>query len=98
MISARDPLRRSMPPRTKGASPIAIALRVIGFVVANSLKLAFVALSIAVPLLAMWIASSLAAYRGASVAWAIAAGLAAWPIVPIAWELVGRWRARDGRA
>src|SRR5262252_7037100 len=85
-----------MPARAKGASRIAIALRVIGFAIANSLKLAFVAVSIAAPLLAMWIASSLAAYRGASAAWTIVAGLTAWPLVPIAWELFGRWRRREG--
>src|SRR5512147_1643023 len=83
-----------MPPKAKGASRIVVALRVLAFLVASAFKLAFVALSIATPLLAMSIASSLAAYRGASVAWTIVAGLAAWPVVPIAWELFGRWRAR----
>ena len=83
-----------MPPKAKGASRIVVALRVLAFLVASAFKLAFVALSIATPLLAMWIASSLAAYRGASVAWTIVAGLAAWPVVPIAWELFGRWRSR----
>lgn len=44
------------------------------------------------PLFGFWLASSLAAYRNASQWLALLGGLALFPIVPVAWELVFLWR------
>ena len=50
-----------------------------------------------VPLFGFWLASSLAAYRNASQWLALLVGLALFPIVPVAWDLLFVWRrARRG--
>ena len=64
-------------------------------VVLGTLKLAFWAFVLSLPVLGMWLASSLAAYAGWSTALAITAGLVAFPVLPVLWEvLAARLRAR----
>lgn len=49
---------------------------------------------IVVPLFGFWLASSLAAYHNASQWLALLVGLALFPLVPLAWDLVFVWRVR----
>jgi hypothetical protein len=52
------------------------------------------ALILAVPVLGTWSASSLAVYWNGPVGVAIAAGLLAFPVLPLAWEAFAAWRRR----
>ncbi|MEM9073003.1 MAG: transglutaminase domain-containing protein [Myxococcota bacterium] len=58
------------------------------------LKVALSALIVAVPLLGIWVGSSLSAYAGASVVWAIVAGLVAFPLGPLLWDALSQFRRR----
>lgn len=62
-----------------------------------ALKAVFAALAVAIPLLAVWVASSLAAYRNGPVWLACLCGLLLFPLVPLLWEGLGRWRTRRRR-
>ncbi len=68
------------------------ALRVTRWVVGRVLYAAWVALMIATPLFGFWLASSLAAYDNASQWLALGVGLLLFPLVPVGWELLHRWR------
>ncbi len=63
-----------------------------------TLKLIWAALVIMVPLLGVWVASSLTAYRGGPVWLACVAGLLAFPIVPLLWDARAQWRWRKKEA
>jgi transglutaminase-like putative cysteine protease len=52
------------------------------------------ALMIAVPLLGVWAASSLAAYANARVGWVVASGVLLFPGLPLAWEGFAAWRRK----
>ncbi|HEY4181601.1 MAG TPA: transglutaminase domain-containing protein [Kofleriaceae bacterium] len=72
-------------------------VRVVRLLVVVLLKTLWVGAMIAVPLFGFWLASSLAAYSNASVTVALLVGLALFPLAPVAWELVARWRrTRNG--
>lgn len=58
------------------------------------LKAVFVGLAVALPLVGVWIASSLAAFENAAMEWVALAGLLAFPLVPLAWDGVSTWRRR----
>lgn len=60
-------------------------------------KIVFAALAAAIPLLAVWVASSLAAYRNGPVWLACLCGLLLFPLLPLAWEGLGRWRTARRR-
>jgi hypothetical protein len=62
-----------------------------------ALKIACAALAVAIPLLAVWVASSLAAYRNGPVWLACLCGLLLFPLAPLAWEALSRWRTSRGR-
>jgi hypothetical protein len=83
-------------PRARGFAVRTAAALFGAISLASSLafKLAFAAIAIALPLGAMWIASSLAAHRGGSIAVAVLCGIAVWPVLPVAWELLSTWRRR----
>lgn len=66
---------------------IGVGVRLIG----RSLWLSTV---VVLPLFGMWLASSLAAYANASRWLALGLGLLLFPIVPVGWDLVFRWRMR----
>ncbi|MBL8684602.1 MAG: hypothetical protein JNK05_35835 [Myxococcales bacterium] len=68
------------------------ALRALSAIVTGGLKLLWVALVVVAPLFAAWLASSLAAHSGGSTRVAIASALLVFPVVPVLWELVARWR------
>ena len=55
-------------------------------------KIAITALVIAIPLLGIWTASSLAAFGGGSTGWAIGVGLIAFPVLPLLWDGIAQWR------
>jgi hypothetical protein len=75
-----------------------VLLRALGTLVAFALKLLWFAVVIVAPLFAAWVASSLAAHSGGSVRIAVASALLVFPVVPVGWELVARWRrARRAR-
>ncbi len=63
----------------------------------SALSLAWVALVVAAPLAAAWVASSLAAHGGGSVRAAAASGLLVFPALPVLWEAASAWR-RSRRA
>ncbi|MEO6776868.1 MAG: transglutaminase domain-containing protein [Kofleriaceae bacterium] len=72
-------------------------MRIAGWLVAKTLKAAWVALMIATPLFGFWLASSLAAYQNASQWLALVIGLLLFPLVPVGWELVFEWRRDQAR-
>ena len=57
-----------------------------------ALSALWLALVVVVPLVAAWVASSLAAHRGASTRLAAASGLLLFPVLPVLWELFAAWR------
>jgi hypothetical protein len=57
-----------------------------------ALSVLWTALIIAAPLVAAWVASSLAAHAGWSVRAAAASGLLVFPALPLAWEAFAAWR------
>jgi hypothetical protein len=63
----------------------------VGIVVGGLVKLAAFAIMLAIPLLGVWSASSLAAYSNGPIWLAIACGALAFPVLPLAWDL---WRER----
>ncbi|MBO6938491.1 MAG: hypothetical protein JJ863_26225 [Deltaproteobacteria bacterium] len=69
----------------KGARAIGVLLKVVA-------KASFIVVALALPILGIWFASSLAAFRGGSTGVAIAIGLLAFPVLPLVWEAVARWR------
>lgn len=77
---------------TRGSTLRAAAGLGVG-AISLGVKLAFAAVAIGLPLGAMWIASSLAAHRGSSITLAVVCGLAVWPVLPLVWEGLARWRA-----
>jgi transglutaminase-like putative cysteine protease len=71
--------------------------RVVWWILAKTLYVAWVALMIATPLVGFWLASSLVAFDNASQWLALVVGLLLFPIVPVGWELFYVWRrARRG--
>ncbi len=64
----------------------------IGVILKVAAKAAFIAVALALPLLGIWFASSLAAFRGGATWVAIAVGLLAFPVLPLVWEGIARWR------
>lgn len=84
-------------PSARGSVARTVAAALFG-VISLAVKLAFAATAIALPLGAVWIASSLAAHRGGSIAVAVLCGIALWPVLPVAWELVSTWRRRRASA
>lgn len=64
------------------------------------LKIAFALSAVALPLAGVWIASSLAAHHDGPLWASIVAGALCFPVLPLSWDLVARWRRRrrgDGR-
>ena len=55
-------------------------------------KLGFAALAVVVPLLGVWVGSSLAAWGNGPIWLVLLVGLAAFPLVPLAWDLGARRR------
>ena len=80
-------------PSARGSVARTAAAALFG-AISLAFKLAFAATAVALPLGAVWIASSLAAHRGGSIAVAVLCGVALWPVLPVAWELVSTWRRR----
>jgi transglutaminase-like putative cysteine protease len=64
---------------------------VVGTLVALVLKTIWGIIVFTTPLLGVWGASSLAAYNNGPIWLAIIAGLALFPLLPVGWELGGRW-------
>lgn len=70
--------------------------KVAGVVVMAVVRVVWVSLMVLTPLLAFWLASSLAAYNNATQWLSLLVGLLLFPIVPVGWELFYTWRR--GRA
>lgn len=69
--------------------------RSLGWVlVAGTAKLGFALFAVATPLLGVWIGSSLAKALDGPVWLPIAAGALCFPVLPLLWEGIGRWRRR----
>lgn len=83
---APPPGMKPPPPRPPPAAPLRRALGV-------ALTSVWCALVVLAPLVAAWVASSLAAHAGWRVGAAAASGLLVFPVLPVAWELVASWRA-----
>jgi len=60
-------------------------------------KLACIGLMIGLPILGVWVASSLAVFFNRDVTWAIAAGLLMFPVLPLAWDAFAQWRRQRKR-
>jgi hypothetical protein len=71
-------------PRTK----LGIAWVIVGLL----LKLGFVATAVMLPVLGVWIASSLAAFHDGPLWASFVAGALCFPLLPLAWDLVSTWR------
>ena len=69
--------------------------RVAGFSLAWVGKLLFAGVVVGGAALGMWIGSALAAHGNGPIWLAIVAGVAAFPLLPVGWELVSRIRARS---
>src|SRR6185503_16241775 len=83
---------------TRAASASSIG----GKLVVLLLKGIFTALVVATPVLGVWVASSLAAASNGPVWAVVLAGLLLFPILPVGWDFLARWRkarkrARSGR-
>jgi hypothetical protein len=57
-------------------------------------KVLLIFVALATPLLAVWVSSSLAAYSNGSIWISLLAGLALFPLLPLAWDLFGSWRRK----
>jgi hypothetical protein len=68
----------------------------LGSLLRVGLHAAWIALVVVVPLLAAWVASSLAAHAGGSTRLAAASGLLVFPALPALWELVAHARRKRG--
>lgn len=66
------------------------ALVILGWL----LKLAFVAAAVLLPLLGVWIASSLAAFHDGPLWASLVAGALCFPLLPLGWDLFATWRRR----
>src|SRR5262249_32316176 len=98
-------LPRGMP---HAARPIEVRLRsmtrsrpisFLGAALVLLLKALLVVLVVALPVLGVWVSSSLAAYSNGPVWATVLAGLLLFPLLPVCWELFARWRkARRRRA
>jgi len=66
--------------------------KLVWALIAVPFKLACIGLMIALPLLGVWVASSLAVFHNKSLVWAIAAGLVMFPLLPLLWEGLAHWR------
>ncbi len=78
-----------MKKHTRAAAP---RRSLAGAALSSALSLAWVALVVAAPLAAAWVASSLAAHGGGSVRAAAASGLLVFPVLPALWEAASAWR------
>ncbi|MEX1369403.1 MAG: transglutaminase domain-containing protein [Nannocystaceae bacterium] len=58
------------------------------------LKLAFAGTAVLLPLAGVWIASSLAAHLDGPLWASIVAGALCFPVLPLGWDLLARWRRR----
>jgi hypothetical protein len=70
--------------------------RVAAWLVSGPFKALFWALVVLLPLLGAWIGSSLAAYRNGPVWVPIVCAAVAFPVLPVAWDVLGEWRRRRG--
>ncbi|MBK8695278.1 MAG: hypothetical protein IPN17_24140 [Deltaproteobacteria bacterium] len=75
----------AIPPRPTRRSPLLALVHV-------ALSALWLALVVVVPLVAAWVASSLAAHGGASTRLAAASGLLLFPVLPVLWETFATWR------
>lgn len=57
-------------------------------------KLAFVAAAVSLPVLGVWIASSLAAHHDGPLWASLVAGALCFPLLPLGWDLLSTWRRR----
>lgn len=73
-------------------SVASVILRGVWLSLMGALKLLWLAVVFVAPLFAAWVASSLAAHSGGSLRVAVASALLVFPVVPVGWELVARWR------
>lgn len=83
---------------TVGKSSGSSAFRILGGTLGLVLKIAFVAVAVATPVLAIWIASSMVAYQGGRIWVAALLGLSVFPGLPLVWELFATWRRRRSRS
>jgi len=86
----------STPKGTRRSSPswASVTLVILGWL----LKLAFAATAVLLPLLGVWIASSLAAHHDGPLWATLLAGALCFPLLPLGWDLFARWRrSRSGR-
>jgi hypothetical protein len=61
------------------------------------LKLLVSAFVLATPVVGVWVASSLVAYRGGALWVPVLAGLAVFPVAPLAWDFWSEWRRKQKR-
>lgn len=82
--------QQSTRPREPSWAPgtLTIILTIMGWL----LKLAFAAVAVALPLLGVWIASSLAAHHDGPLWATLVAGALCFPLLPLAWDLFATWR------
>lgn len=81
------------PPRSR-RSKLGWTMLVMGLL----LKLAFAAIAVLLPLLGVWIASSLAAHHDGPLWATLVAGALCFPLLPLGWDLFATWRrSRSGR-
>lgn len=79
-----------------GQGAVSESKRTIGWVlVAGMAKLGFALLAVATPLLGVWIGSSLARMFDGPVWLPILCGALCFPVLPLLWEALGRWRHRN---
>src|SRR6187402_1972973 len=67
---------------------------VVGWILKVIVRVVWTSAMILTPLFGFWLASSLAAFENASQWIALAIGLALFPVVPVAWELIYAYRRR----
>ncbi len=63
-----------------------------GWALSWGFKLGFAVTAVLLPLLGVWIASSLAAHHDGPLWASLVAGALCFPLLPVAWDLVARWR------
>jgi len=71
-------------------STLGLAFTIIGWL----FKLAFVGAAVLLPLLGVWIASSLAAHLDGPLWASLVAGALCFPLLPLGWDLLASWRRR----
>ncbi len=67
-------------------------LRIALLIVTTALKMLWWASMVLVPLLGMWLSSSLAAYHNSSIGMSIAFGMLLFPALPLLWDRIYLWR------